>query len=80
MARDLTIVGNSILNRTKKIKFFICSVIVDMLNNYLVGELKRYVRSNTKQVNFLAIKVKFYERLLERGFKKWKLACLFNKR
>ena len=48
------------------------------IRNYVIGELKRYVRSNTKEFNFLGIKVKFYERLLDRGFIKCKLTRMFN--
>ena len=49
------------------------------IRNYVIGELKRYVRSNTKEINFLGIKIKFYAHLLDRGFIKWKLTCLSNK-
>ena len=49
------------------------------IKNYVVGELKRYIRSNTKEVNFMGLKIKFYERLRDRGFIKWKLTCLFHK-
>ena len=42
------------------------------INNYVVGELKRYVRSNTKEIIFWGIKINCYERVLDRGFKKWK--------
>ena len=37
-------------------------------SNYVSGELKRCVRSNSKEINFLAVKVKFFRRLLDRGF------------
>ena len=33
------------------------------ISNYMSGELKRYVRSNSKEINFLAIKVMFFGRL-----------------
>ena len=45
---------------------------IHSINNLVVGELKRYVRSNTKEVNVLGNKIKSYGRLLDRGFKKWK--------
>ena len=49
------------------------------ISNYVCGELKRYIRSNSKEISFLAVKVKFFRRLLERGLRKWKLKRVFHK-
>ena len=48
------------------------------ISNYVCGELKRYIRENTKEIIFLAVKVKFFRRLLDGGFKKRKLVVVFN--
>ena len=40
------------------------------IKNYILGELKRYVRINTEEFNFLKIRNKFFLRLRNRGFKK----------
>ena len=40
------------------------------ITNFIVGELKRYVRYNTIKKNFLKIRNKFYARLRNRGYKK----------
>ena len=37
------------------------------VSNYVIDELKRYIWSNTKEIDFLGIKVKFYELLPNRG-------------
>ena len=41
------------------------------ITNFIVGELKRYVRYNTIKKNFLKIRNKFYARLRNRGHKKF---------
>ena len=40
------------------------------IKNYILGELKRYLRINTEEVNFLKIRNSFFLRLRNRGFKK----------
>ena len=40
------------------------------INNFILGELRRYVRFNTIKKNFLKIKRKFFIRLRNRGYKK----------
>ena len=49
------------------------------INNFILGELRRYVRFNTIKKNFLKIKRKFFIRLRNRGYKKIFLARLFSK-
>ena len=49
------------------------------INNFILGELTRYVRFNTQKKNFLKIKRKFFVRLRNRGYKKVFLARLFKK-
>ena len=48
------------------------------IKNYIVGELKRHVRINTEELNFLKIKNKFFQRMRNRGFKKNKLSHWFS--
>ena len=48
------------------------------IKKYVLGELKRYVRVNTEEINFLKIKNKFFLRMRNRGFKKNKLAQWFS--
>ena len=48
------------------------------IKNYVLGELKRYVRINTEEINFLKIKNKFFLRMRNRGFKKNLLAQWFS--
>ena len=49
------------------------------INNFILGELRRYVRFNTLKRNFTKIKCKFFKRLRNRGYKKKFLTTLFNK-
>ena len=49
------------------------------IKNYVWGELKRYVRYNTKEKNFKKLKTRFFLRLRNRGFKKYTLMKLFSK-
>jgi hypothetical protein len=49
------------------------------INNFIIGELRRYVRFNTIKKNFLKIKRKFFTRLRNRGYTKIFLARLFSK-
>ena len=48
------------------------------IKNYVIGELKRYVRINTEELNFLKIKNRFFLRMRNRGFKKYKLSHWFS--
>ena len=48
------------------------------IKNYVIGELKRYVRINTEELNFLKIKNKFFLRMRNRGFKKNMLSHWFS--
>ena len=43
-----------------------------------MGELKRYVRVNTEELNFLKIRNNFFLRLRNRGFEKKKLSRWFS--
>ena len=49
------------------------------INNFILGELRRYVRFNTIQRNFAKIKCKFFGRLRNRGYNKKFLTTLFRK-
>ena len=49
------------------------------IKNYVWGELKRYVRYNTKEKNFKQLRVHFFLRLRNRGFRKYTLTKLFSK-
>ena len=40
------------------------------IKNYVLGELKRYIRYNSLKLSFLKIRTKFFSRLRNRGFKK----------
>ena len=40
------------------------------IKNYVIGELKRYVRVNTEELNFLKIKNRFFLRMLTAGSRK----------
>ena len=44
-----------------------------IITNFVSGKLKRYVRANSKEINFLAVKVKFFRRFLNGGLKKGSL-------
>ena len=48
------------------------------IKNYVTGELKRYVRINTEELNFLKIKNSFSLRMRNRGFSKNKLSHWFS--
>ena len=48
------------------------------INNYVWGELKRYVRYNTEEKNFKKLKTRFFLRYRNRGFKKYVLMKLFS--
>ena len=39
------------------------------IKNYVLGELKRYIRYNSLKITFLKIRTKFFSRLRNRGFK-----------
>ena len=49
------------------------------IKNYVWGELRRYVRYNTEEKNFKKLKVRFFLRLRNRGFRKYTLSKLFSK-
>ena len=49
------------------------------INNFILGELQRYVRFNTIKKNFFKIKRKFFIRLRNRGYTKNFLLRLFGK-
>ena len=49
------------------------------INNFILGELTRYVRFNTLEKKFLKIKQKIFIRLRNRGYKKVFLSRLFKK-
>ena len=40
------------------------------IKNYVLGELKRYIRYNSLKLSFLKIRTLFFSRLRNRGFKK----------
>ena len=40
------------------------------IKNYVLGELKRYIRYNSLKLSFLKIRTRFFSRLRNRGFKK----------
>ena len=40
------------------------------IKNYVLGELKRYIRYNSLKLTFLKIRTLFFSRLRNRGFKK----------
>ena len=40
------------------------------IKNYVLGEIKRYIRYNSLKLTFLKIRTKFFSRLRNRGFKK----------
>jgi len=48
------------------------------IKNYVLGELKRYVRINTEELNFLKIKNNFFLRMRNRGFMKKVLVRWFS--
>ena len=48
------------------------------IKNYVWGELKRYVRFNSEEKNFVKLKTRFYLRLRNRGFRKYVLTKLFQ--
>ena len=49
------------------------------IKNFILGELKRYVRCNSIKANFFKIRNKFFARLRNRGYKKLPLKRLFRK-
>jgi len=49
------------------------------IRNFILGELKRYVRCSTQEFSFLKTKNKFFKRLRQRGYKKVFLKKLFRK-
>ena len=47
--------------------------------NFVIGELRRYVRICTQEISFVRVKNKFFKRLRLRGYKKFFLKRLFGK-
>ena len=47
------------------------------INNFILGEFRRYVRFNTLERNFT--KIKFFKRLCNRGYEKKFLTTLYRK-
>ena len=48
------------------------------LTNYILGELQRYVRINTEELNFLKIRNIFFQRMRNSGFNKNNLSHWFS--
>ena len=48
------------------------------IKNYVWGELRRYEHYNTEEKNFKKLKVRFFLRLRNRGFRKYMLSKLFS--
>ena len=53
--------------------------VTHTIKNYILGELKRYIRYNSLKLTFLKIRTKFFSRLRNRGFKKVWLKKQFSK-
>ena len=49
------------------------------IRNFILGELRRYVRICTQELRFVRVKNKFFRRLCLRGYKKLFLKRLFGK-
>ena len=49
------------------------------INNFILGELRSYVRFNTLEKNFIKLKRNFFLRLRNRGYTKIALSRLFRK-
>ena len=48
------------------------------IKNYVLNELRRYVKYNTEKCNYLKLRNKFFDRLRNRGFRKHLLKKLFQ--
>ena len=48
------------------------------IKNYVLNELKRYIKYNSEKLNFLKLRNKFFDRLRNRGFRKYTLSKLFS--
>ena len=48
------------------------------VHNFILGDLRRYVRCNTLEFNFLKIKNNFFRKLRNRGYKKHFVKRLFK--
>ena len=48
------------------------------IKNYVLGEIKRYIRYNSLKITFLKTRTKFFSRLRNRGFKKVWLRRTFS--
>ena len=44
----------------------------------MLNELKRYIKYNSEKLNFLKLRNKFFDRLRNRGFRKYTLSKLFS--
>ena len=49
------------------------------IRNFVIGELRRYVRICIQEISFVRVKNKFFKRLRLRGYKKLFLKRLFGK-
>ena len=49
------------------------------IKNYVLNELKRYIKFNSNKLAYLRLRNKFFDRLRNRGFKKLNLSKLFKK-
>ena len=52
--------------------------VTHTIKNYVLGEIKRYIRYNSLKLSFLKIRTQFFSRLRNRGFKKVWLRILFS--
>ena len=48
------------------------------IKNYVLNELKRYVKYNSEKLGFLKLRNKFFDRLRNRGFRKYSLTKMFS--
>ena len=48
------------------------------IKNYVLNELKRYIKYNSEKLGFLKLRNKFFDRLRNRGFRKYSLAKMFS--
>ena len=44
----------------------------------MLNELKRYIKYNSEKLNFLKLRNKFFDRLRNRGFRRYTLSQLFS--
>ena len=51
---------------------------IHTIKNYVLNELKRYIKYNSEKLGFLKLRNKFFDRLRNRGFKKYSLTKMFS--